>query len=147
MAHGILVTAHLLCAIVFIGIVTFEVLILESIRSHLPGQTMSLVEEGIHRRARRIMPWIVGLLFVTGAAMAGTTYASSLAAPLASSFGTLLAAKIVLALSVLVHFVLALKHAICGSMTTRRFKYTHLSVFLHMILIVLLAKGMFFVQW
>lgn len=147
MLHGVLITIHLFCAAVFIGIVAFEVLILEGIRRHLPAQYMALVEEGIHQRGRRVMPWFVGLLFATGVAMAAVTYRAELAAPLTSSFGTLLALKIALAASVLVHFILAMKHAICGSMSSARFKYTHLSVFIHMVLIVILAKGMFYIRW
>jgi hypothetical protein len=48
---------------------------------------------------------------------------------------------------VLVHFILAIGHAICGTMSSARLEYTHLSVFVHMILIVILAKAMFFVRW
>ena len=151
MGYGLLVTVHLFCAAVFVGIVAFEVLILEGIRRYLPAQYMSLVEEGIHRRARRIMPWFVGLLFLSGLAMALTAHRDALhtafAAPFTSSFATLLALKILLALSVLVHFGLAMKHAICGSMTSKRFKYTHLSVFAHMVAIVALAKAMLYVNW
>lgn len=147
MSHGLLVTVHLFCAAIFIGIVAFEVLILEGIRQHLPAQYMALVEEGIHRRGRRVMPWFVGLLFVSGIAMAGSTYREVLHAPFTSPFGTLLLLKILLATSVLVHFILAMKHAICGSMSSARFKYTHLSVFVHMVLIVILAKGMFYIRW
>lgn len=146
MLHGTLVTIHLFSAAIFIGIVAFEVLILESIRSHLPAQYMALVEEGIHKRGRRVMPWFVGLLFLTGIAMATHIYGAALAAPFASSFGTLLALKILLATSVLLHFILAMKHAVCGNMTSARFKYTHLSVFIHMIAIVILAKWMFVIR-
>ncbi|HVV95913.1 MAG TPA: hypothetical protein VHC92_02100 [Rhodanobacteraceae bacterium] len=147
MLHGVLVTIHLFCAAVFIGVVAFEVLVLEGIRDHLPEKCVALVEEHVHRRGRRIMPWFVGLLFASGIAMAAGTYGAALAHPLASSFGTLLSLKILLAASVLVHFVLAIRHSICGTMSSARFKYTHLSVFIHMILIVILAKAMFFVHW
>ncbi|MGQ0710812.1 MAG: CopD family copper resistance protein [Rhodoferax sp.] len=142
-----MVTVHLFCAAVFIGIVAFEVLVLEGVRQHLPVSHMALVEEGIHRRGRRVMPWFVGLLFASGVTMAVFSYGQSLASPWSSPLGTLLALKITLAASVLVHFILAMKHAICGTMSSKRFKYTHLSVFIHMVLIVFLAKGMFYLRW
>lgn len=151
MWYPILVTIHLFCAIVFIGIVFFEVLILEGIRRHLPASTMALVEEGIHLRGRRVMPWFVASLFLSGLGMAYGAHAQTLwaawQAPSLHPFGSLLSAKIVLATSVLLHFLWAMKHAVCGNMSSRRFKYTHLSVFFHMILIVILAKAMFYLQW
>jgi uncharacterized protein len=64
-----------------------------------------------------------------------------------SSFGTLLTVKIVLALSVLVHFVSAIRSANQGCMSAKRFEFTHLSVAVHMLLIVILAKAMFYVSW
>lgn len=147
MLHGVLVTVHLLCAAVFIGIVAFEVLVLEGVRQHLPVSHMALVEEGIHRRGRRVMPWFVGLLFASGISMALHSYRDILMAPWTTPMGTLLVLKITLAASVLTHFILAMKHAICGTMSSKRFKYTHLSVFIHMVLIVFLAKGMFYLRW
>lgn len=143
MNSTIILILHLLCATIFIGIVAFEVLILEGIRPHLPAKYMALVEEGIHTRGRKVMPWVVVTLFVTGIHM-GVNYMRAMDwQPFNSSFGILLSIKILLAFSVLVHFILAMKHSICGNMTSKRFKYTHLSVFVHMIFIVILAKGMF----
>lgn len=146
MSYGVLVGLHLLCGSIFIGIVAFEVLILEGIRPHLPARTMALVEQGIHLRGRKIMPWVVVTLFASGITMAYQHY-SNIGWPFDSSFGTLLALKILLALSVLVHFIIAMKHSICGDMTSKRFKYTHLSVFAHMLAIIFLAKGMYYIQW
>jgi uncharacterized protein len=151
MFYGLLVTTHLFCATAFIGIVFFEVLILEGIRPYLPAQYMGLVEEGIHRRGRKIMPWFVGLLFLSGITMAGYAHSAAIINaiqhPFSQAFGTLLSLKIILALSVLTHFIIAMRKSICGNMSSKRFKYTHLSVFFHMILIVILAKAMFYVRW
>ncbi|MBB4845287.1 hypothetical protein HNP55_003834 [Paucibacter oligotrophus] len=148
MSYGLLVTLHLFCAIVFIGIVSFEVLILEGIRKNLPPPYMTLVEEGIHHRGRKLMPWFVATLFLSGIAMALGTHRHALLGALGgtadSLFGLLLSIKILLAVSVLVHFVVAIRYSLCGGMSNKRFKYTHLSVFIHMVLIVLLAKGMYY---
>ena len=62
MQYGILLIIHLLCAVVFIGIVAFEALILEGIRRRLPASLMAEVEAGIHTRARWIMPLIIELI-------------------------------------------------------------------------------------
>ena len=145
MTYNLIVTAHLFCAVVFVGIVFFEVLILEGIRPYLPEKYMLLVEEGIHVRARKIMPYFVATLFITGLSMGYIHFKALEWSVFTSTFGTLLFTKALLALSVLVHFVLAMKHSICGSMSSKRFKYTHLSVLFHMIAIVLLAKLMFFI--
>jgi hypothetical protein len=42
-----------MCATIFTGIVTFEVLILEGIRPHLPANYMERVEKGIHTRGKK----------------------------------------------------------------------------------------------
>lgn len=139
-----LIIVHLLCATIFMGIVAFEVLILEGIRPHLPAKYMSLVEEGIHKRGRKVMPYVVATLFISGITMAVGYFRGMGWEPFSSSFGIFLSIKILLALSVLIHFILAMKHSICGSMTSLRFKVTHLSVFIHMIFIIILAKGMFY---
>jgi len=46
-----------------------------------------------------------------------------------------------------VHFVTAMRAGVTGCMESTRFQFTHLSVAIHMIFIVLLAKLMFVVHW
>lgn len=143
MEYLLLVTVHLMCAILFIGIVAFEVLFLERIRTHLPDQMMTLVEEGIHTRARKVMPFVVGLLFLSGLGLLTRVYLAGWYPPFSSTFSTLLTIKILLAISVLVHFITAIRASLCNCMTSRRFRITHYSVFVHMVGIVILAKSMF----
>jgi len=140
------VIIHLLCAIAFIGVVFFEVFILEGMRARLGPDTMEAVEAGLVRRARQIMPWIVGTLFLSGGYLG---YAQFSASGLSwnNSFSVLLSIKIALALSVLVHFITAMRAALTGCMTSERFRLTHISVFIHMVLIVILAKSMFYFAW
>lgn len=97
MEYGVLITAHLLCAALFIGIVSFEALILESIRAHLPANMMSLVEEGIHKRARKFMPYVVIVLFASGIGLFARVHFDAWYPPLSSTFSTLLSIKILLA--------------------------------------------------
>lgn len=141
--YPLLLIAHLFAALVFIGAVFFEVLILDSVRKHVPAAAMRRIEAGITRRARRLMPWVLLVLYGSGVGMAWY-YRAALAHPLASGFGLLLSLKIALALSVFAHFAVAVTTRGQGERITRRFRRIHLSVFCHMVGIVLLAKGMFY---
>lgn len=145
-SYGLLHLIHLLCGICFIGVVFFEVIILEGIRKPLGAEPMATLELAVINRARKIMPWVVATLFLSGVWLA-YSHRALLAQPLASSFGALLWLKIALALSVACHFVYALKTASDGCMNSRKFKLLHLSVGSHMVGIVVLAKSMFYVTW
>ncbi|MDG9856623.1 hypothetical protein N5C93_11135 [Pseudomonas nitroreducens] len=147
MAYPILLVLHLFAAILFVGTVFFEVLILESIHAHVPARAMKMVEGALGRRLRRVMPWVILTLFGSGLGMLHLRYAPLLAEPLASSFATLLSLKLLLALSVLGHFIFAMYSLRVGRMTGQRSRRIHYSVFAHVVLIVLLAKGMFYLSW
>lgn len=146
MSHFALVTLHLFAAIMFAGTVFFEVLILEGIRKPVGREAMRAVETAIARRARRLMPFVIAILYSAGILMAWQ-YRDDLAHPFASSFATLLALKILLALSVLGHFITAITLSARGKLRSRHFKFIHLSVFCQICLIVFLAKGMFYISW
>ncbi|AZD80134.1 CopD family copper resistance protein [Pseudomonas chlororaphis] len=147
MIYPLLLSLHLFAALVFIGTVFFEVLFLEHIRKQLPAKLMVLLEQGIAQRARQLMPWVLLALFGAGLGMVWVRYLPVLAAPLASSFGTLLLLKIVLAASVLGHFLVAMLLFRSGRMNARYSRFIHHSLFGHMLLIVLLAKAMFYLNW
>ncbi len=145
MPYFALITLHLFAAIMFVGTVFFEVIILEGIRKPVGREVMRTVETEIGRRARRLMPFVIAVLYSAGALMAWQ-YRDDLAHPLASSFATLLSLKIVLALSVLVHFVTAITLGSRGKLRSRHVRLIHLSVFCHVVLIVFLAKAMFYIS-
>lgn len=146
MNHGVLLTLHLLAAIAFVGTVFFEVVMLEGVRRHLPHETMRDVERAIGNRATAVMPWVLVVLYVAGIGLAWQ-HRAALAQPLASSFGLLLTLKIALALSVFAHFMTAMVWRRRGVLGGRRSRRLHLSVFCHVLAIVLLAKAMFYLQW
>ncbi len=146
MSYFVLVTLHLFAAIVFAGAVFFEVLILEGIREPVGREVMRTVEGAIGRRARRIMPLVILVLYSAGIGMAWQ-YRDALAQPLQTSFATLLSIKILLAISVLVHFVTAVVLGARGRLRSRQVRFIHASVLTHIVLIVLLAKAMFYVTW
>ncbi|SFO80285.1 CopD family copper resistance protein [Pseudomonas borbori] len=147
MIYPVLLILHLFAALMFIGTVFFEVLILESVRKHVPAEAMGLIERGIGRRARQLMPWVLLVLFGAGIGMLWLRYLPALAAPLASPFNTLLTLKVMLAASVLGHFFSAMWLFSSKRMTGRYLRIIHLSLFCHMVGIVLLAKGMFYLSW
>ena len=142
MPYGLLLTLHLLAAIAFAGTVFFEVVMLEGVRRHLPPEAMRAVERAIGNRATAIMPWVLLTLYAAGLGLAWQ-HRAALAQPLASSFGLLLALKMVLAVSVFGHFATAMMWRRRGVLNGRRSRRLHLSVFTHVLAIVLLAKAMF----
>jgi hypothetical protein len=146
MNYYVLLTLHLFAAIMFVGTVFFEVLILENVRKRVPKETMRTMEMAIGTVARKVMPWVILVLYSAGIGLAWH-HRDVLAHPLDSSFGLLLTIKIALALSVFAHFATAMTLQKTGKMRSIHFKRIHLSVFCHMVGIVFLAKAMFYLHW
>ena len=146
MSHFLLVTLHLLAAIAFVGAVFFEVFVLEAVRGPVGREAMRRVESEVGRRLRRLMPFVLAVLYGAGITMAWG-YRGALAQPLGSSFATLLAIKILLAVSVLLHFITAVTLGARGRLRSRQVRFIHASVIVHVLLIVILAKAMFEVNW
>jgi hypothetical protein len=146
MGYFALNTFHLFAAIMFVGTVFVEVLILEGIRKTIGRENMRTIEMAIAHRARRLMPFVILVLYLAGIGMAWQ-YRDALAHPLASSFALLLWIKIVLTVSVLGHFITAMTLTGTGRLRSRHFRMIHISVFLHVVLIVFLAKAMFYLSW
>ena len=133
---------HLLAAIAFAGTVFFEVVMLGGARRHAPHEAMHAVEGAIGRRAVAVMPWVLLVLYAAGAVLAWH-HRGALAHPLASGFALLLTIKIALALAVLGHFATAMLWRRSGRLRGRASRRLHLSVFVHVLAIVVLAKAMF----
>ena len=144
--YALLHVLHLFAAIVFVGTVFFEVLILERVRRHVPRNAMHLVEVAIGDRARRLMPWVLAALYASGLGMAWR-YRALLADPLGSGFALMLTLKIALALGVFGHFLYAMRLRARGRLSGTTSRRLHLSLFWHMVGIVLLAKLMFHLGW
>lgn len=146
MSYFVLNLLHLFAAIMFVGTVFFEVLILEAIRKPVGREAMRSVESAVARRARQLMPFVILVLYSAGLGMAWQ-YRAALAHPFDSSFATLLWIKIILAISVLVHFITAVTLGARGKLRSRQVRFIHISVFSHVLLIVFLAKAMFYISW
>ncbi|HYQ54288.1 MAG TPA: hypothetical protein VES70_28080, partial [Pseudomonas sp.] len=104
------------------------------------------LSRALGQRARKVMHWVVLVLFGAGLGLAWH-YRAALAEPFASSFGTLLTVKICLALSILGHFLGVVFLMRTGRMTPARSRLIHLSVLVQMLGILFLAKAMFLLSW
>lgn len=137
-----ILTLHLACAIVFIGGVAFEVLVLDALHRSFDRATMQRIEQAVMARARQVMPWVVALLFLSGGALFEIHCAGFRC--VGSRFGDLLLLKVALAFAVLAVFVRAIRAGLRGGMDPCRFRHTHRIVLVLAAAIVLLAKGMFY---
>lgn len=151
MLYPILHITHLLMATSFIGVVFFETLILSALRKPLGAETFDRVERAVMARAVWIMPPVVALLYVTGGLLLWQNWPlvdfSELSWPPLIGFTAILSAKVILALSVLVHFLLSIRAELRGSLSARASKWVHASVSLHVVAILILAKLIFYVNW
>ena len=137
-----IVLLHLACAIVFVGAVAFEVIVVESLHKHFDIITMQHIEQAVMARVRSYMPVVVILLFLSGFMLFDIRCDGF--SCIGSRFGNWLLLKVVLAFAVLGVFgnaMWAMRH---GKMDVCRFKYTHRVVLALMIGIVFLAKTMFY---
>ncbi|MCY1285612.1 hypothetical protein D9M69_443180 [compost metagenome] len=146
MTYLLLKFVHLTAAAFFIGGVFFEVMILSRAARQLEAEPRERLSKALGQRARKVMHWVVLALYGAGLGLAWQ-YRAALHAPFASSFGTLLTLKIVLALSILGHFLGVVFLMRTGRMTPARSRLIHVSVLVQMLGILFLAKGMFLLSW
>lgn len=139
--YPFLLVTHLLAAIAFIGTLFFEVLIWHQARRQVVGAASA--DRAIAVRSRKVLHGVVLLLYGAGLGMAWQ-YRAALSNPLASSFGTLLSLKIVLALSIIGHYLLLAFWLTKGRLSDTRATWIRRSILGHMVLIVILAKAMFY---
>jgi len=137
-----IVLLHLACAIVFVGAVAFEVIVVESLHKHFDIVTMQRIEQAVMARVRRYMPVVVVLLFASGFMLFDIRCDGF--ACVGSRFGNWLLLKVVLAFGVLGVFVNAMWAMRHDKMDVCRFKHTHRIVLALMVGIVFLAKTMFY---
>jgi len=140
--YPLILLLHLACAIVFVGAVAFEVLVLESLHRHFEHEVMARIEAAVMARVRRFMPFVVALLFLSGFALFDLRCDGF--ACIGSRFGWLLSTKVALAFAVLAVFVAAIRAGMRGTMDPCRFRRTHHVVLCLMAAIVVLAKLMFY---
>lgn len=165
MEYQLIVLIHLLGAILFVGAVALEVLVLEPVRKLMSEPVFQQVEFFLFRRIRRTYPLAILPLFITGFYMYGNyvDHHGGYAELLATRFGVLLTVKMVLALGLLAIFASApfvfmqtrarslgghVKHFLWVSGEAQdfridRFEFVHYLAFGLGMAIVVLAKVMF----
>ncbi|MEN5202599.1 hypothetical protein ABE525_25575 [Pseudomonas wadenswilerensis] len=134
---------HLLAAIAFIGTLFFEVLIWQAARRHVPVAAQAGVDQALSVRSRKVLHGVVLLLYGAGVGLAWH-HRAALSQPLASSFASLLSLKIVLALSIIGHYLLLAFWLKRGRLSEGRARWIRCSILGHMLVIVVLAKAMFY---
>ncbi|WP_411388858.1 hypothetical protein [Pseudomonas sp. MPB23] len=141
MLYSWLLIVHLLAAIAFIGTLFFEVVIWHSAREELAWSAQFTCDHAIARRSRQVLHGVVVLLYGAGIGLAWH-YRGVLSVPWGSRFAALLSLKIVLALSIIGHYLwlaYLLRHQ---RLSPRRATWIRRSILGHMVLIVILAKWM-----
>jgi hypothetical protein len=146
MSYFLLHVLHLLGAICFIGTLFFELVILTRIERSLGTAARAELRQAAGPASRAVLHWLVLVVYGAGLGLAWH-HRQALAAPFASSFGTLLTLKILLALGVFASYGLLAVLLRRGRMTPVRYRALHWLIFAQMIGIVLLAKGMFYLHW
>ena len=141
--YPFLLVTHLLAAIAFIGTLFFEVVIWHRARQQLADVSQVTADQAIAVRSRKVLHGVVLLLYGAGIGLAWQ-YRGALSQPLASSFGTLLSLKILLALSIIGHYLLLAYWLTQARLTATRASWIRRSILGHMVLIVILAKAMFY---
>ena len=143
--YPLLLVTHLLAAIAFIGTLFVEVVIWHRARLQLTDTAQSTADQAIAVRSRKVLHGVVLLLYGAGIGLAWQ-HRGTLSQPLASSFGTLLSLKILLALSIIGHYLLLAYWLTHARLSNARASWIRRSILGHMVLIVILAKAMFYWQ-
>ncbi|MFZ2318723.1 MAG: hypothetical protein WAW12_02525 [Pseudomonas sp.] len=146
MTYALLHTVHLLAAIGFIGTLFYEVAILARVKPQLDPAQLGTLERALGARTRTVLHGVVVLVYGAGLGLAWQ-HRQALSAPFASSFATLLTLKIVLAIGVFFSFGAVAMLLRSGRMTPALYRQLHWAVLVQMLLIVLLAKAMFYLYW
>lgn len=141
MLYSSLLVVHLLAAIAFIGTLFFEVVIWHSARDELAWSAQFTADHAIARRSRQVLHGVVVLLYGAGIGLAWH-YRGLLSVPWGSHFAALLSLKIVLALSIIGHYLLLAYWLTHKRLSPVRATWIRRSILGHMVLIVILAKLM-----
>ncbi|WP_256669868.1 MULTISPECIES: hypothetical protein [Pseudomonas] len=135
-------TLHLLAAATFIGSLFFQIFVLWPASRQLPAQSLSELDQSVRRRFMLVIHLVALVLYGAGFGLL-TNYWKHLQTPFSSNFSMLLSLKLILATSIIVHY-LALaatrRRAPVGPVGMR---WINISLLLHAALIVVCAKAMF----
>ncbi|WP_460949169.1 hypothetical protein AB6N16_17340 [Pseudomonas marginalis] len=138
MLYAWLLIVHLLAAIAFIGTLFFDVVIWHSAREELAWSAQFTSEQAIARRSRRVLHLVVIVLYGAGLGLAWHYWGIAWN----SRFGLMLSLKVLLALSIIGHYLLLAHWLSHKCLSPRRALWIRRSILGHMVVIVILAKWM-----
>ena len=142
--YTIMLIIHLLCAIIFIGFVFADVVVLPSMRQALDLDRFTKAKEKISNRARKIFPPSLLLLVLTGGFMF-SKYANSKVGLFDTSLQQLLWLKFILAMLIVCGVIYSLSCKLFKKQPAAIMQHFHKFVLTVGIIIVILAKVMFVV--
>ncbi|WP_108063094.1 copper resistance protein CopD [Poseidonibacter lekithochrous] len=142
MSYTLVLIIHLLCAIIFIGFVFADVIVLPAMKKVLNEKEHQNVVNAISGRARKIFPLAVLTLILTGGFMF-SKYINSDAGMFNSSLQILLLIKFVLAMIITGGIVYSLSCKFLKKAPNPIMKHFHKFVLVVGVCIVVLAKLMF----
>jgi len=144
MSYTLALVIHLLCAIIFIGFVFADVVVLPAMKKVLNDQEHQNVMNTISNRARKIFPISVLILILSGGFMF-SKYINSDAGMFNSPLQILLLIKFILAMIIASGIVYSLSRKLVKKPPHPIMKHFHKFVLVTGICIVILAKLMFVV--
>lgn len=142
MSYTLVLIIHLLCAIIFIGFVFADVIVLPAMKKVLNEKEHQNVVNAISGRARKIFPLAVLTLILTGGFMF-SKYINSDAGMFNSSLQILLLIKFVLAMIIACGIIYSLSCKFLKKAPNPIMKHFHKFVLVVGVCIVVLAKLMF----
>lgn len=145
MLYPILLIIHLTCAIIFLGYIFCDVVLLNLVRKHLGDEWADKTWSVVMPRGRKIMPVALLLLIITGFGMITNYISFKDATFFESSLSTLLSIKMSLGLLI---FVLAFISIITWKIKKKEIfyaKYLHQIVLILGAVIIILAKLAFYI--
>ena len=104
MTYLALKTLHLLAAATFIGSLFFQIFVLWPASRQLPAQSLSELDQSVRRRFMLVIHLVALVLYGAGFGLL-TNYWKHLLTPFSSNFSMLLSLKLILAFSIIVHYL------------------------------------------
>lgn len=142
MTYSIVLIIHLFCAVIFIGYVFADVIVLPAMKKVLDENAYKDVTTALSNRARMIFPFSVLVLVLSGGFML-SKYINSEAGFLSTSLQQLLMLKVLVALVIVSGIVYSLSRRFLKKTPHPIMKHFHKIVLVLGIIIIILAKLMF----
>ncbi len=142
--YPFLLVIHLFCAIIFVGYLFFDVIIYPNVKKMLGDEIDKKVSSAIQKKARKIMPFCVLLLLLTGGMML-SRYIGGDIGYLNSKLQILLLIKTGLASIIFLFVAISLSCAFVFKCKNPVGNIIHPVAFTLAIFIVIIAKLMFYI--